>query len=95
MHAGGRLGRSWDWPEPLVAAMTHYPETNYQGAQSGIVNTVGLAVKLVSAVLQEAPCPEPDLRQSNLGITEENFADVFVQLTGQLVKTRAMARVLI
>jgi len=95
MQAGGRLGRSWDLPEPLVAAMAHYPETDYRGAQSGIVTTVGLAVKLVSAVLKEAPCPEPDVRLSSLGITEENFADVFEQLTGQLVKTRAIAKVLI
>lgn len=95
MQAGSRLARNWDLPEPLIAAMTHYPETNYQGSESEIVNTVGLAVKLVSAVLKEAPCPAPDLRQPKLGITEENIARVFEQLTGQLVKTRAIARVLI
>jgi len=95
MQAGGRLGRSWDLPEPLVAAMTHYPETSYQGTQSGIVNTVGLAVKLVAAVLKEAPCPEPDVRLLRLGITEENLSNLFEQLKEQLAKTRAIAKVLI
>jgi len=95
MQAGRRLGRSWDLPEPLVEAMTHYPETNYQGSQREIVNTVGLAVKLVSAVLKDESCPEPDIRLSGLGIKEENFTDVFEQLNGHLVKIRAIAKVLI
>lgn len=95
MQAGERLGRSWGLPEPLVEAMAHYPETGYRGSQSAIVSTVGLAVKLVSAVLQETPCPDKDLRLSSLGITEEDIAKVFAQLTALLVKTRDIAKVLI
>ena len=94
MQAGRRLGQSWDLPAPLVAAMSHYPEIDYRAAQSGIVTTVGLAVKLVSAVLKEAPCPMPDVRMSGLGITEENLSNVFEQINGQLAKTRAIAKVL-
>jgi HD-like signal output (HDOD) protein len=94
-QAGGQLGSSWALPEPLVGAMAHYPETSYQGSQREIVTTVGLAVKLVSAVLKDETCPEPDIRLSGLGITEEDLAKVFEQLNGQLVKTRAIAKVLV
>jgi HD-like signal output (HDOD) protein len=94
-QAGGHLGSNWALPVPLVEAMTHYPEINYQGSQREIVTTVGLAVKLVSAVLKEEPCPEQDVRLSGLGIAEENLAAVFEQLNGQLVKTQAIAKVLI
>lgn len=95
MLAGGRLGRNWDLPVSLISAMTHYPETSYQATHSEIVTTVGLAVKLVSAVLKGAPCPGADVRLSSLGITGENFTDVFAQLDGQLEKIRAIAKVLI
>jgi len=95
LQAGQHLGRSWGLPEPLLQAMTHYPETSYQGSQSDIVTTVGLAVKLVSAIFKQESCPEPDLRLSGLGITEVNFQDLFEQLNGQLVKTQAIAKVLI
>ena len=95
MLAGGRLGRNWDLPVSLITAMTHYPETSYRGAHSEIVTTVGLAVKLVTAVLKGAPCPDPDVRLTNLGITGESFIHVFSQLDGQLEKIRAIAKVLI
>lgn len=94
-QAGGYLGRSWELPEPLVAAMTHYLDTGYQGSQSAVVSIVGLAVKMVSASLKERPCPEADMRLSQLGISEKNFNDVCEQLNRQLVKTRAIAKVLI
>ena len=95
VRAGKRLGSSWALPEPLVVAMSHYPEIGYRGSQSEIVTTVGLAVKLVSAILKEGPCPEPDLRLPSLGITEDNFKDVFEQLNEQIGKTRAIAKVLV
>ncbi len=94
-QAGGYLGSSWKLPEALVEAMTHYLQTGYQGSQSAMVTIVGLAVKMVSASLKERPCPEPDFGLSRLGISDENFNDVFAQLNGQLVKTRAIAKVLI
>ena len=75
--------------------MTHYPNADYGGDQSGIVLTTGLAVKLVSAILREESCIEPDNRLSRLGITGENFEAVYNQLTGQLAKTRQIAKVLI
>ena len=95
MQAGERLGRSWDLPEPLVEAMAHYPETGYRGTQDVLVSTVGLAVKLVSSILQEAPCPDQDVRLSGLGISEEKLSKVFEQLTALLIDTRAIAKVLI
>ncbi|MCP4187802.1 MAG: hypothetical protein GY763_09415 [Gammaproteobacteria bacterium] len=58
------------------------------------MTTIGLAVKLVSAILNEESCPEPDIRSSKLGITEGNFNDVFEQLKGKVVKTSAIAKVL-
>lgn len=94
-QAGGYLGNSWALPEPLVSTMTHYPEADYQGAQCGLVTTVGLATRLVSAVLKQEPCPAQDIRLSSLGITGENLNAVFEQVNGQLVRTRDIAKVLI
>ena len=94
-QAGGHLGFSWALPNSLVQAMTHYLEADYQGSEREIVTTTGLAIELVSAVFKEEPCPEPDNHLSVLGITEENLETVFAQLNEQLVKTRAIAKVLI
>jgi HD-like signal output (HDOD) protein len=94
-QAGEHLGNSWALPAPLVAAMAHYPEVEYQGAYREIVTTVGLATRLVSAVLNEETSPELDIRQSRLGITGENLNNVFAELNGQLVKTRNIAKILI
>ena len=95
MEAAGRLGKCWNLPKPLIEAMTFYPEDSYQGSHSEIVNTVGLAVKLASASLKEETSPEPDIRLSNLGITEDNISDVFEQLNKQKTKIRAIAKVFI
>lgn len=94
LQAGGYLGNSWALPELLVGAMTHYAEPGYQGAHSEITNIVGLAAKLVSAILKEESCPEQDNRLSRLAITDENLKDVFEQLNGELVKIRVIAKVL-
>jgi len=94
-QAGGYLGNRWALPEPLVSAMTHYPESDYQGSHCELVATVGLAARVVSAVLKEEPCLKQDIRLSRLGITEDNLNNVFEQLKGQLVKTRDIAKVLI
>lgn len=94
-QAGGYLGRCWDLPDTLVASMTHYPETNYQGFNSDIVCAVGLAAKLVSLILKEGPCPDQDRRQATLGITDENLEHVFSQISLQLDKIRDLAQVLI
>jgi HD-like signal output (HDOD) protein len=94
-QAGGYLGNSWALPEPLVSTMIHYPETDYHGSQCELVTTVGLAARVVSAVLKEESCPEQDVRLSGLGIAEENLNNIFDQLNGQLVKTRDIAKVLI
>jgi len=94
-QAGGHLARAWNLPEPLVAAITHYPEVDYRGPRGQIVTTVGLAAKLVSAVLKEESCPEADDRLTGLAIEKESFANVFEQLRGQIAKVRAIAKVLI
>jgi HD-like signal output (HDOD) protein len=93
-QAGGYLGNSWALPEPLVSTMTHYPEADYQGSQCELVTTVGLAARLVSAILKEEPCFEQDIRLSRLGISEENLNKVFEQVKGQLVITRDIAKIL-
>ena len=60
-----------------------------------LVITVGLAARLVAAILKQEPCPGQDIRLSRLGIAEENLNQVFEQLKHQLVKTRDIAKVLI
>lgn len=95
MRAGEHLGNSWALPNPLVVAMAHYAQVDYQGSFREIVATVGLSTKLVSATLKKESCPEQDVRQSNLGITEENLYHVFAQLNEQLEKIRDIAKLLI
>ena len=94
-QAGGYLANSWKLPQPLVSVMRHYAETDYQGSHCELVITVGLASRLVSAVLKEESCPMQDSRLSSLGISEESLDTVFAQLNGQLAKTREIAKVLI
>lgn len=95
MQAGERLGQSLDLPEPLVAAMAFYSDPNYLGAHSGIVTIVGLAVKMVSAVLKQAPCPEQDVCLSDPGLTQHQLTRVFDEVSEQLVKTQIIAKLLI
>lgn len=94
-QAGGQLAKGWGLPEPLTVAMSRYLESDYQGPQSGIVSTIGLAVKLVSATLKDRPCPEPDFRLQALKIAEKDFYDVFEQLKEQIQKIQAIAKILI
>jgi HD-like signal output (HDOD) protein len=94
-QAGGYLGNNWALPEPLVSTMAHYPEIDYRGPNFELVATVGLAARMVAALLKEEPCPEQDTRMSVLGITQEKVNTVFEQLSGQLAKTRDIAKVLI
>jgi HD-like signal output (HDOD) protein len=95
VRAGGYLGNRWGLPDPLVRAMTYYPDTDYQGSQCELVATVGLAAGLVSAILKEESCPEQDIRLSSLDLTKGSLENVFDQINGQLVKTRDIAKVLI
>ena len=95
MLAGGHLGDSWGLPNPLVAAMVHYAQVDYQGPYREIVTTVGLSTRLVSATLKNEPCPGQDARQASLGISEENLENVFAQLNGQLATIRDIAKLLI
>lgn len=95
VEAGSYLARQWNLPSPLAEAMRHYPEPNFAGDHCVIVATVGLAVKLVSAILREEPRFETDERQSRLCITGEIFESISEQLTGQLANTRQIAKVLI
>ncbi|MDH3763599.1 MAG: HDOD domain-containing protein [Gammaproteobacteria bacterium] len=94
-QAGEYLGNSWALPQSLVGAMTHYLESDFEGKYREVVTTVGLAARLAAAVLNERPCPGEDIRQASLGITGENLNSVFQQLSGQLVKTRDVAKILI
>ncbi len=94
-QAGGYLGASWALPKPLVSAMTHYPQADYQGTHGELVTTVGLAARLVSAVLKQESCPAQDPRLPRLGISPENLNAVFEQVNAQLDKTRNIAKVLI
>jgi HD-like signal output (HDOD) protein len=94
-QAGGFLARSWELPEPLEAAMTHFLKTSYRGSQQEIITTVGLAFSLVSTIMKEEVCPHLDPRVTQLGITTEIFTGVFEQISLELEKTRAIAKVLI
>ncbi len=94
LKAGSHLASSWDLPEPLVSAMTHYADPGYQGEHSEITHIVGLSAKLVSATLKEESCPWQDNLQSRLAITDENLQKVFEQLNDQLDKIQTIAKVL-
>ena len=94
-QASGYLGASWGLPEPLVSAMRFYPQEGYQGEHDALVNVVGLADRLVSAVVKDEPCCGQEVRLSTLGITEANLHDVYEQIKSQLPRTREIAKVLI
>ena len=95
VEAGGHLARQWNLPSPLVATMAHYPELDFDGEQHQIVTMVGLAIELVSAVLQGKPVAEPGDRRLRLGITNENIDVISEQIAAQMVKTREIAKILI
>ncbi len=90
-QAGGHLGSTWNLPEPLVMAMAHYNEPNFQGTYWETASLVGVATTLVSAIQQDASCPISDVRLKNLGITTSSVEKVFIQLTQQLEKIRELA----
>jgi HD-like signal output (HDOD) protein len=110
-QAGGYLGNSWalpqslvgamthhldiDLPQSLVGAMTHHLDIDFEGEYREVVITVGLAARLAAAVLKEESCPAGDARQVSLGISKEGLNAVFNQLSGQLLKTRDVAKILI
>jgi HD-like signal output (HDOD) protein len=94
-QAGGYLGNSWALPQSLVGAMTHHLDIDFEGEYREVVITVGLAARLAAAVLKEESCPAGDARQVSLGISEEGLNAVFNQLSGQLLKTRDVAKILI
>ena len=93
-EAGEHLGSAWNLPEPLVMAMAHYAEPDFQGSHWETVNLVGVAVSLVSAVQQDAPMPVSDSRLERLGITTSAAEKIFLQLNPQLEKTRELAKIL-
>jgi hypothetical protein len=82
-------------PQSLVGAMTHHLDIDFEGEYREVVITVGLAARLAAAVLKEESCPAGDARQVSLGISEEGLNAVFNQLSGQLLKTRDVAKILI
>lgn len=95
VKATARLADAWGLPESLAAAMTHYFDPGYRGPQKAMVDTVGLAVLLVSAILADQPCPPPDGRVPGLGIGAGHFVEIHAALAGQLEKTRAIAGILV
>jgi len=92
LQAGQQLGCSWELPDSIVLPMTHYSDIDYQNTKHEIVNTVGLAARLASFVLHQDLPPEPDIRLSKLGISMEDFESIYTKLSGQLDKTRAIAK---
>ena len=95
LNATARLADAWGLPESLAMAMTHYRDSGYRGPQKSMVDSVGLAVTLVSAILADQPCPSPDGRLPDLGIEPGQFATIHAALAAQLEKTRAIARILV
>ena len=67
VKATTRLADAWGLPESLATPMTHYRDAGYRGPQQAMVDTVGLAVALVSAILADQPCPRPDARLPRRG----------------------------
>lgn len=94
LEAGEQLGNAWNLPEPLVMAMAHYAEPDFQGCHWETANLVGVAASLVSAAQQDAPWPASDSRLERLGITTSAAEKILVQLSPQLEKTRQLAKIL-
>ena len=93
-QAGGYLGSVWNLPQQFVMAMAHCFEPNFRGSHWETANLVGMAVCLVSAVRQDAPCPVLDIRLQRLGIGTSAAEKVFLQLQRQFEKIQDLAETL-
>ncbi len=90
-QAGGLLARHWDLPEALVAPIEHHRDARFAGPHEAIVITVGLAEKLVTALIKNQTCPSLDERAQRLGLNEKQLVEAFQQTEQDLVKTRELA----
>lgn len=93
-QAGGHLGRAWGLPPPLVMAMAHYPESDFQGDNWRTSQLAGVAVALVSSVRQGVDHPVADPRLKRLGITAAAVERVGATLERQLERNRELAETL-
>ena len=91
-QAGGILGKNWDLPDVLVAAMACYPEKNHQSVHREIVHTVGLAVNLVSAAWRVESGPRDDVRSDFLGISAKNLKEIFDRISQRQAKIQELAK---
>lgn len=90
-EAGGALGRAWQLPDVLVAAMAQnhpdlYPDSTHVG-----VKLVGYAAEMVSA-LQTGRDSRPALpEQTGLNFESDRLDQIYRQLGDKLIKTRELA----
>lgn len=95
--AGRLLGTSWQLPEPLITAMAHHRDMNYQGVAQQLVLSIALAVAMVSTQHHEESIDTVEVLRKKLSISsssieqalqsQSQYSEKILQLSQQLFNT--------
>lgn len=94
---GGFVARKWNFPEPVVDAITfHHQPWCYQGPHADLVNVVAVANYLcsragITSLGVHNVAPPPDEVYSGLGLDQISLAIIWEELKGTLEKAGALA----
>lgn len=92
--AGGILAKLWELPDALVHSANHYLDAGYDGRHRDLVLTIGLSARLVSIILRgEEPHPEHYNDAQQIGVAQQELAEVIDQIIELVPRTRASARI--
>lgn len=87
-QAGAWIGQQWKLPDVLIIAMRHHLDASYREHAWELALLIGSALKMVSALPDSMPVNNA---LTDLGVTIEQQAIVFKQLSGRYEKTRTLA----
>jgi len=91
---GGILGRAWDLPGDLVAAMEHRNNPTFDGNGWEIATLVRGATEIVAEVIGEDPSPAADRHLGRLALGPDDYDRVKEELADKLEETANLAKTL-
>lgn len=93
-QVGGWIGEQWNMPEPLVIAMQYHRDSNYQGAFWEIAILMGIATKLVAAVISHVEQAPEITACEHLQISREDQEKTYARILAKLEPTLELSRML-
>ncbi len=93
-EVGGLLGRAWELPDVLIAAMEHCGSRDFDGAGWQGAAVVGAAASLVSAVVHGDRPQDWQWKLERLGLAENDCGDLIEAVSANLSETAELARTL-